>query len=99
MYLYWHNKKAHGITNNSFNICRKCPMCSFTSSLFVKKEMYHYFEESHNINMKWEHREFQSLNDFQIWKEVIENTTVATYVKSRTWANNHCTYQCNRCGI
>lgn len=52
-------------------------MCSFTSSLFVKKEMYQHFEEVQNINMKWEHHEFQSLNDFQIWKEVIEKTTVA----------------------
>lgn len=31
--------------------------------------MYQHFEEVHNINMKWEHHEFQSLNDFQIWKE------------------------------
>lgn len=93
-----HKKRVHGIKVNRFNILRKCPICSFSSSMYQKKDIHKHYEVAHNFSMKWEHHEFNSLDTFQDWKRLIEKTTVASFVKSRTMAKGHFVYNCNRCG-
>ena len=74
-----------------------CLICKFTMHGQNKENIHKHFENIHAIYTKIEQRNFNSINEFNAWKQVIEKKTTAYFVKNH-WSNVSM-YRCHRCGF
>lgn len=77
----------------------KCPLCQFNAN---KADMHVHFETNHDVQIKTDLFEFDSFEKFVDWKNNLENSTRAQFVKHySTYTNNKKSitrYVCHRSG-
>ncbi|KAH1008338.1 uncharacterized protein LOC109535894 isoform X1 [Dendroctonus ponderosae] len=96
------HKKIHQtkiVTGNRSNQL-KCPLCKYEDNL--KSKLIHHFEENHQIVVKSENMQFDSEEQFDIWKLEEEKSTKSCFIKKRgaktTLNGTKTTYVCHRSG-
>lgn len=78
----YHNKKMHSTENTLEKSTAKlnCVLCQFNAT---KAELLVHFETEHNIQIKTDTFEFNSIEKFIDWKNKLEISTQAKFVKQR----------------
>ena len=97
--LIKHERKYHNIEKPSLLVERKCPICKFITrrpKRHNEENIYSHFENVHGIFMKFERHSFDSVNEFNVWKQEIEKKT--SFVKQKS-NGNVSVYQCHRSGF
>ncbi|GFQ80267.1 uncharacterized protein TNCT_193581 [Trichonephila clavata] len=75
--LYQHAKLIHKV---SINKQLRCNICSV--ELISKKALEDHVDLAHNITIEKDTHNFNTLEDFKLWKETIEKQTTSLYVKN-----------------
>ncbi|GFQ98866.1 uncharacterized protein TNCT_735211, partial [Trichonephila clavata] len=75
--LYRHAKLIHKV---SINKQVRCNICSV--ELISKKALEDHVDLVHNITIEKDTHNFNTLEDFKLWKETIEKQTTSLYVKN-----------------
>uniref|UniRef100_A0A6P7F500 Uncharacterized protein LOC114326564 isoform X1 n=1 Tax=Diabrotica virgifera virgifera TaxID=50390 RepID=A0A6P7F500_DIAVI len=77
----------------------KCPLCKYED---IKSKLIHHFGEKHEVVVKAENMQFNSLEEFHFWKLEEEKTTRSFFVKNRSSSNvsngTKTIYNCHRSG-
>ena len=94
-HLRYHERKYHQIGKPSFVFKRVCPICKFTVCGQNRENIYKHYENEHAICMKSEQHNFDSINEFNAWKQVVEKKTRVYFVKRKSQSNVSI-YQCHR---
>lgn len=101
--LNFHKRKKHNINNETVLYRKKCPLCSFVALGRSIKSINLHFKDSHGITLKFEKHHFNSVEDFNTWKDNIEKYTVSSFIKKDTYSKDGIstcsTYQCHRTDI
>lgn len=96
-----YHKRTHGSAPSAQNNLNsyKCPLCYYKHS--SKKLLIIHFQETHNIEIVSESSEFDTRNDFNLWKRQLEDESNCKFVKvfSKVVANKIYThFVCHRSG-
>ncbi|GFR31302.1 uncharacterized protein TNCT_518101 [Trichonephila clavata] len=75
--FYRHAKLIHKV---SINKLVRCNICSV--ELISKKALEDHVDLAHNITIEKDTHNFNTLEDFKLWKEIIEKQTTSLYVKN-----------------
>lgn len=95
--LKYHQRKIHRNGEVTFPTKRKCPMCPYVSVQQNKDDIHTHFEKIHDIPVRQNYYNFDSIEEFHSWKNEIEKTTATSYIK-RFSTEATAYYHCHRCG-
>ncbi|KAL5236531.1 hypothetical protein ACI65C_003941 [Semiaphis heraclei] len=90
-----HLQKAHGVDNRSSVRLLKCPLCE--QDCTTCSNLCEHISIVHNVAMKKECKDFDSLQEFKIWKRNVEKEDLSFFVVQRV-VGNKTYYACHRSG-
>ncbi|XP_072400207.1 uncharacterized protein [Diabrotica undecimpunctata] len=98
--MFTHHLKSHAESKNeTLKKQQKCPLCNFKCSF--EKDIIINFKGKHDIDVKQETLNFNTFEEFEIWKYGIENETDSRFItlRSRSLSSGkYIKYVCNRSG-
>nr|XP_023028933.1 uncharacterized protein LOC111517119 isoform X1 [Leptinotarsa decemlineata] len=78
----------------------KCPLCKYEDTF--KSKLIKHFLEKHEITVKPETRQFDTFDEFLLWKTEEEKTAKSLFIKNRASQNStnstKIVYECHRSG-
>ncbi|XP_076275530.1 uncharacterized protein LOC143206739 [Rhynchophorus ferrugineus] len=96
----FHPEKIEPVKEKVQRNLSRCPLCEYTSS---RSQLVEHIQSFHNIKFEQERLEFDSIEDFEKWKENVERITKAsfpkvtgTYIGRKIKASK---FECHRSGI
>ncbi|KAL5240408.1 hypothetical protein ACI65C_007818 [Semiaphis heraclei] len=90
-----HLQKAHGVDNRSSVRLLKCLLCE--QDCTTCSNLCEHISIVHNVAMKKECKDFDSLQEFKIWKRNVEKEDLSFFVVQRV-VGNKTYYACHRSG-